>query len=298
MIRIWEELDRIEHLFLELLDDPYKKEILLYLICYCQQVRKIGDYEIDLKRLLNCAEKPYKLIGGSWHDVLLELAILYVKDGEGKIYTGKELLTLTNTEKLKVGIVQDYREDFYKFYTKLLKYWSVLSSKLSYGNNITPDVSTRLLVLSFNEKLFKESKYYGEILMMRYPNEKEFFESIHLVADFFNTYSETGNIKEENLKKALSILKEIPKTYYSVNIGKFRKDIEKFMKDIKKGQFRYIRIEFVKESKGKKRNILSRIWKFLKSLGGNRWSSTSSEADYYSFIEILLKKPKNQIMMN
>ncbi|HIQ48470.1 MAG TPA: hypothetical protein EYH58_02380 [Aquifex aeolicus] len=298
MIRIWEELDRIEHLFLELLDDPYKKEILLYLICYCQQVRKIGDYEIDLERLLNCAEKPYKLIGGNWQDVLLELGIFYVKDGEGKIYTGKELFTLANRKKLKVGIVQDYREDFYKFYTKLLKYWSILSSKLTYGNNITPDVSARLLVLSFNEKLFKESKYYGEILMMRYPNEKKFFESVHLIAEFFHTYTETGNIKEENLKKALSILKEIPRIYYSVNIEKFRKELEKFMKDIKKGQFRYIRIEFVKEDKGKKRNIFSRILKFLKSLGGRRWSSTSSEADYYSFIEILLKKPRKQVMMS
>jgi len=133
---------------------------------------------------------------------------------------------------------------------------------------------------------------------MRYPNEKKFFESVHLIAEFFHTYTETGNIKEENLKKALSILKEIPRIYYSVNIEKFRKELEKFMKDIKKGQFRYIRIEFVKEDKGKKRNIFSRILKFLKSLGGRRWSSTSSEADYYSFIEILLKKPRKQVMMS
>ncbi|WP_461832129.1 hypothetical protein [Aquifex sp.] len=290
MLRIWEELDRLENLFLELLDDPYKKEVLLYPICYCQQVRRSGEFELPLERILYCAEKPYKLVGGDWRDIFLELGIFYVKAPNGEIFQGKDILKIKDKEKLKVGIINSYREDFYGFYTKLLKYWSVLSSKSFYGNNPNPETSTRMLVLTFNEKLYKESKYYAELLCARYPEEKNFFEAIKLLAEF---YTEDEKESKDKLRKALKLLKNL-ESFYSVDVVKLRKDIEKLIN----GNVKPITISFIKEKRRKRRGLFSRIWNFIKSLGGKRWSSASSEADYYYFIETLLRKPKRQPTMN
>ncbi len=263
MLRIWQELDRLENIFLELLDDPYKKEILLYPICYCQIVRRYGDYEVDLQRLIKCADKPYKLIGGSWQDYLLELGIFYVKDESGKIYTGKDLLFLTEDRDLKVCITGEYREDFYKFYARLLKYWSVLSSRLSYGKINTPEAGAYMLSLTFNEKLFKEARYYAEILAMRYPRERDFFTALKLLSDFYQAYLENGEIKESSLRKALGLLNALPGVYYRVNVQKLRKDLEKLLKSLKKESVPFLRIEFWREKK--KEGFLRRIIRFLKS---------------------------------
>lgn len=291
MLRIWEELDRLENLFLELLDDPYKKEVLLYPICYCQQVRRSGEFEIPLERVLYCAEKPYKLVGGDWRDIFLELGVFYIKAPNGEILQGKDILRIKDKERLKVGLLQNYREDFYGFYTRLLKYWSVLSSKSFYGNNPNPEASTRMLVLTFNEKLYKESRYYAELLCGRYPREKGFFEAVKLLSEFYSEHN--GQDSKEKLKKALKLLKQF-ESFYSVDVVKLRKDIEKLIN----GNVKPITISFIRERRRKKRGLLSRIWSFIKSLGGRRWSLASSEADYYYFIETLLRKPKRQPMTN
>ncbi|AAC07704.1 hypothetical protein [Aquifex aeolicus] len=296
MLRLWEELNRVENLFLELLDDPKKKDVLLYLICYCQLVRRDGEYEVELPKLINCAEKPYKYISGNWQDVLLELGVLYLKDKKGKVYTGKEILLVKNPEGFKVGILPDYREDFYKFYTKLLKYWSVLNSRRTLGSNTTPDYYTPLLVHTFNEKLFKEAQYFSEILAMRFPKEKNLFLSVKLVSEFYREYAKTGRVKADNLNDAINFLSDTPDVFYSVNVKKFKKDIKKFLENLNKGEFYYITIEFASENRGKKRSILSKLWNFIKSLGGKRWNSRSSGMDYYSFIEHLLKKHRRQMM--
>jgi len=247
---------------LELLDDPYKKEILLYPICYCQIVRRYGDYEVDLQRLIRCADKPYKLIGGSWQDYLLELGIFYIKDEEGRIYTGKEILVLSEGDNLKVCINAEYREDFYKFYARLLKYWSVLSSRLSYGKVNTPEAGAYMLSLAFNEKLFKESKYYAEILAMRYPRERDFFTALKLISDFYHAYLQSAELKESNLRKASSLLRVLPDIYYGINIQKLRKDLEKLIREVKKDHVPFIKVEFWR---GKNReSIFKRILNFFK----------------------------------
>ncbi|NPA33031.1 MAG: hypothetical protein GXO04_05345 [Aquificae bacterium] len=290
MLRIWDELDRVENLFLELLDDPYKKDVLLYLICYCQLVRRWGDYEVGLESLMSCAEKPYKLIPGSWQDILLELGILYVKDKNGKVYTGKDILTLQSPKDMKVGISPEYREDFYKFYAKLLKYWSVLSSKKTFGGVSTPEGSAHLLALTFNEKLFREAGYYARLLSMRFPREKLFFDALALLSEFYATKPRDT----QRLKRAIVLLRELPPVYYAVNTEKLRKDSERLLKDLKKGRLNYIKIEFIRDGK-RRGGLLRRLWNFIRSLGGRRWSSTSSETDYYSFIELFLRKPRKQM---
>ena len=296
MLHIWEELDHVENLFLELLDDPMKKEILLYPICYCQLVRRTGNYEIPLIRLRACAEKPYKLITASWQDLLFELGMFVLQDREGRVYTGKEILTLRDNEELTVNIKAEYKEDFYQFYTKLLKYWGVLSSKLTYGKPLSPDAATYMLGLVFNEELFKESKYYSEILSMRFPREASFFKAVKLISEFYQHYRERGDILNENLKKALSLLGPFPDKFYMLNTLKLKKDIDRLRKSIKRGEMFIIKLEFVQNSR--KVGFFKRFYNLLKNkllkFGGKKWSSHSSETDYYSFIETLLKRRKGR----
>ncbi len=296
MLHIWEELNRLESLFLELLDDPMKKEVLLYPICYCQLVRRSGNYDVPLFRLRACAEKPFKLLNASWQDILFELGIFTLKDREGRIFRGKEILSLTESDDLTVNISGEYKEDFYQFYTKLLKYWSVLSSKLTYGKPISPDASTHMLGLVFNEELFKEAKHYADILSMRFPKEAHFFKSVKLVSEFYQSYREKGEILEDNLKKAITLLGPLPDRFYMLNTLKFKKDIEKLRRSTRRGEMFVIKLEFLQEKE--KRNFFKRIYNLFKkklfSFGGKRWSSTSSGTDYYSFIETFLRKRRRR----
>ena len=296
MLHIWEELDRLENIFLELLDDPMKKEILLYPICYCQLVRRTGNYEVPLPRLRACAEKPFKLLNASWQDILFELGIFFLKDRYGKVYSGKEILSIKGGEDLTVSINSEYKEDFYQFYTKLLKYWGVLSSKLTYGKPLSPDASTHMLGLVFNEELFKEARYYSEILSLRFPKESSFFIAIKLLAEFYQAYREKGEVLEGNLKKALTLLGPLPDRFYMLNTLKLKKDIQRLRKSINRGEFFIIKLEFKQERK--KPGLLGRLYNLLKkkffNLGGKRWSSHNSETDYYSFIETFLRRRKRR----
>lgn len=296
MLHIWEELDRLENLFLELLDDPMKKEVLLYPICYCQLVRRTGSYEVPLSKLRACAEKPFKLLNASWQDVLFELGIFVLKDSEGRTYIGKEILSISDYEDLTVNVSQEYKEDFYKFYTKLLKYWGVLSSKLNYGKPLSPDASTYMLGLVFNEELFKEAKYYSEILSMRFPKEAPFFKAVKLLSEFYHAYKENGEVLENNLRKALTLLGPLPDRFYVLNTLKLKKDIERLRKSVKRGEFFVIKLELLQERK--KPSFFRRLYEFLKrkffNFGGRKWSSHSSETDYYSFIKTFLKRRKER----
>ncbi len=293
MLHIWEELDRLENIFLELLDDPMKKEILLYPICYCQLVRRTGNYDVSLHRLRACAEKPFKLLNASWQDILFELGMFTLKDKDGRVYSGKDILTVKGGDGFTVNINAEYKEDFYKFYTKLLKYWGILSSKLTYGKPLSPDASTHMLGLIFNEELFKEAKYYSEILSMRFPEEASFFKAIKLISEFYHVYKESGEILDNNLKKALTLLGPMPDRFYMLNTLKLKKDIERLRKSIKRGEFFVIKLEF-KQGRENKPNFFKRIYNLFKTkffnFGGKRWSSHNSETDYYSFIKIFLRR--------
>ncbi len=294
MLHIWEELDRLENLFLELLDDPMKKEILLYPICYCQLVRRTGSYEIPLHKLRACAEKPFKLLNVSWQDILFELGMFVLKDREGRVYTGKDILSVKGGDNLVIDINADYKEDFYEFYTKLLKYWGVLSSKLTYGKPLSPDASTYMLGLVFNEELFKEAKYYADILSLRFPKESFFFKAIKLLSEFYYTYREQGEVLSDNLQKTLILLETLPDRFYMLNTIKLRKDVEKLRKSIKKGELFIIKLEFIRVKK--KNSLLKKIYNLFKrklfNFGGNKWSSYNSEMNYYSFIKIFLTRQK------
>ncbi len=293
MLGLWEDLDRLENIFLELLDDPYKKEILLYPICYCQLVRKYGEFEVNLLRLINCAEKPYKYIQSKWQDIFLELGIFYIKDKSNKIYTGKSILLIPDKDlsEYKACLISEYREDFYKFYTRLLKYWSILNSRSGFGRIVTQETSVRLLANIFNERLFKESSHYSEILSLRFSNEKEFFEGIKKLSEFYLDKKDINKLKE-----AQNLIKKVQDIYYGINVGKLKKDIEKLIKNFRKGELNYINIEFFRERK--RRGIFKKIVDFIKKLGGRRWNSDNLETDYYFSIEHFLRRPKRQIIPN
>ncbi|NPB06292.1 MAG: hypothetical protein GXO03_01675 [Aquificae bacterium] len=250
MLRLWETPGRLESLFLELLDDPSKKELLLYPICYCQAVRRLGDFEVPLKSLLRCTDKSYRFTRVSWQDHLLELDLFLLKDKRGRTFRGKEILALCDEEGLRAELLPEYRDEFYGFYARLLKYWTVLSSASPYENEPPETLSAKLAVKAFNEGLYKEVRLYASLCSQRYPSARDFFTALKLLAEFYEAYQE-GKLKEENLKKARALLSVLGPRFLGVNLRCLKRELDRLLKSLKRGTVYPIKLTF-SESHGVK----------------------------------------------
>ena len=248
------ELDKLESLFIEIIDYPLKKEVLLYPICYCQLVRKTNSFEIELSKLINCANKTFRAVRGSWQDILAELNMFQVYTIDGNIYTGKDILKLADTESLYITLLQEYKENFNTFCSKLLKYWNILSRISTYGKRNMIVESIYITSLAFNEKLYEEVQLYINLNEEYFEKTSSFFRAIYYISEVFKEM-ECNICTEESvrkLEKALKHLEDIQEVFYGINIAKLRKDTEKFIKDLQKRKNpEMFTIEFVK---GKDRN--------------------------------------------
>ncbi|MGB9874496.1 MAG: hypothetical protein ACPLRS_05970, partial [Hydrogenobacter sp.] len=74
------ETDRLEGIFLEVLDDTSKRELILYLLCYVQLIRKVGNVNIPLDQFLRCASRNFINMRNSWKDILAEMNIFFIND--------------------------------------------------------------------------------------------------------------------------------------------------------------------------------------------------------------------------
>ena len=285
----WKELGRPESIFLEILDDPAKKEVLLYPICYCQLVRKFGTFNIDLDRLISCASKTFRVSKGRWQDVLLELDLFQVITPDGDVLTGKDVLKLGSSEDLRVSFLPEYREVFYEIYSRFLKYWTVLSKVSSYTRKNTPGEHLYLLSIIFNEELFPEAVHYAELQKMRYREEWKIFEAFEMLSGFYDSYSVKRELDKGLLSRSLELLDGFPEIYYNINVVRLVDDIEDLIRYISKGRDPYIiKIGFKKGSSkggGWLRRMFSRVVERVRKLGGRRWTLMSSEMAYFSFIE-------------
>ncbi|MDQ7038393.1 MAG: hypothetical protein Q9N26_04230, partial [Aquificota bacterium] len=167
----WQEAGRLESLFLEIVEDPTKKEVLLYPICYCQLVRKDSSFEVDLQKLISCANKTFKITKGTWQDILLELDLFQLIAPNGDVICGKDILRIQSPEGFRVSFLPEYREIFYEVYSRFLKYWTILSKVSSYSRRNTPAEAVYLSVLIFNEELFKEVIHFCSLQTARHPVE-------------------------------------------------------------------------------------------------------------------------------
>ncbi len=283
----WQEIGKLESLFLEIIEDPTKKEVLLYPICYCQLVRKENSFDIELNKLISCANKTFHTYKGKWQDILLELYLFQFTTPSGDVLYGKDILKVSSPEGLSVSFMPEYREVFYEVYSKLLKYWTVLSKVSSYSKRNTPAEAVHMSALIFNEELFREASIYAEQQLIRFREEDSFFKAVKILSDFYTKLFEHGEAERKLIEDALRELGNLKGIYYGLNVLKLRKDLESLLKDISKGKdCPVIKISFVLGSghgKGLLRRIFSKVVRKLREIGGRRWTLMNSGTDCCSF---------------
>ncbi len=280
----WQEAGRLESLFLEIVEDPTKKEVLLYPICYCQLVRKENSFEVDLEKLISCANKTFKITKGMWQDILLEIDLFQLIDPNGDPVCGKDILRVHSPEGFKVSFLPEYREIFYEVYSRFLKYWTVLSKVSSYSKRNTPAEAVYLSVIIFNEELFPEVSHFCSNQSLRYPEEEPFFTALREISEFYRRCTDRKEIDVTHLTKALENLSGLEEVYYGVNVARLRKDLENLIREVSRNR-RYflIKVSFHMRSdhgKGIFRRIISRLVGKIKQFGGRRWTLISSETAY------------------
>ncbi len=293
---VWQEVNRLQSLFLEIIEDPTKKEVLLYPICYCQLVRKENSFEIELERLIACASKTFNTFRGRWQDVLLELDLFQFMTPTNEVLYGKDILSVSSPENLTVSFLPEYREIFYEVYSKLLKYWTVLSKISSYSKSNTPVEAVHMSVLIFNEELFEEVLLYTGNQELRFKEESPFFSAVGNLAQFYIRSSTGRELPHQLLETALEDLNGLDSIFYGVNIAKLRADVSSLLKDIRKGKKPgVIKICFIVgagHGKGVLRRVLSKLVNKLREFGGRKWTLMSSGTVCSSFTEIYLKRQR------
>lgn len=156
----------LDSIFLEVLDDLSKKEVLLMVLCYIQLVRRENSFEVPLLDLIRCSEKPHKHIKGDWRDIMMELDIFYVNEDD-KIYEGKDIFKIQDTTQAQVSIAHIYKPDFNNISNLIAKYWNIVSKLSSFGEGSLSEKKVSTVVLLYNEQLFKECILYANMLRER-----------------------------------------------------------------------------------------------------------------------------------
>ena len=293
----WKELGRLESIFLEILDDPTKKEVLLYPICYCQLVRKLGTFDVPLEKLISCASKTFKTSKGRWQDILLELDLFQVILPSGDVVYGKDVLRIRGSEDLKISFLPEYREIFYEIYSKFLKYWTVLSKVSSYSKRNTPSEAVYLSALIFNEELFNETRHYAEVQRMRFPRDKKILVVLEKLGDFYSRVKEKKFFDTQLLNEVLEDLESVGDPYYGINVAKLRRDVSSLIRDISKGRgYFIIKISFTmgaNHGRGLIKRILSTVASKVRRIGGKRWTLMNSGTACYSSIETCLIRQRS-----
>ncbi len=240
------ERDRLESLFLEVVEDQSKKELLLYLLCYIQLVKKEGNFSISLGQFLGCAYRSFRASRSQWKDVLVELNLLKITDIYGSVYVGKDIYKLQEDSLFFVSLYEQYLEDFYGLSNRVIKYWSIVH-KLSYGKLWSPQDAIHTAVYIFNEELYEEYVHYSELQKERFKRERVFFEVLEKVVK--------GTISQDCAKhwwEALELARELPDVYYGVDVEKLRKSLETNWRRCQKGKrVEKVKVEFVRQSKGR-----------------------------------------------
>mgnify|MGYP001627105467 CR=1 FL=1 len=261
------ERDPFSNLFLEVIDDPLKKELLFYLMCYSQVVRREGTLYVELDRFLSCAYRSFKNNRSHWKDVLVELNLFTISDLYGNVFTGKDIYRLKEDEVYFISIKQEYAELFEGINTKAFKLWNILSRSMVYRKPTTVQDAVILSAMLFNESLYEETLNYCELCEERYRSEASYFKALrHLSLLYVGKEAKAL----EALKRILILLEGIGNVYYGINLDKLRRDVESLIRRLEKGKaLSPISIEFVRNRKGKKgflHKLLNVVKDFVRKL--------------------------------
>jgi len=293
-----QEIGRLESIFLEIIDDPTKKEVLLYPICYCQLVRKENSFEIDLGKLIGCANRTFHTFRGRWQDVLLELDLFQFLTPKGDVLLGKDILRISSPDGMKVSFLPEYREIFYEVYSKFLKYWTVLSKVSSYSKRNTPAEAIYLASIIFNEELYAETLHFSSLQRLRFPYEDIFFSALIDLSEFYIKVNERKDFDISLLERSLAKFQRLKGIYYGVNVGKLRKDTENLIREVERGRkYFVIKISFSGgkgQGRGFIRRFFSKLARKIREIGGRRWTLMNSGTAYFSFTEIYWRRQSGQ----
>ncbi len=240
------ERDRLQSLFLEVLEDQNKRELLLYLLCYIQLAKKEGSFSVSLDEFLRCAYRSFRSSRNQWKDVLVELNLLKITDIYGSVYSGKDIYKIQEDSLLFISLDPAYVDDFHLISSRLVKYWSIVH-KMDYGKLWNAQDAVSIGVYIFNEELYEEYMDYAEIQKERFRKEAVFFEVLEEVIGGLTARREESLI---HWLEAMELVKKLPEVYYRVNVEKLKKDIESNLKRAQKGKrTEKIKVEFIKQSK-------------------------------------------------
>ncbi len=288
-------------MFLEVLDDPYKKELFIYLMCYIQIVRREGNSLVELSRYLSCSSSSFKKDRHHWKDLLVELNIFYVVDTYNRVYIGKDIYKVDESDINLIGLIDNYAKNFEDFSYRVTKYWNIINRAYIHSTKVDVYNSVSLLCLIFNEELYEEAILYAENCGYRFMRDGAFFEAIKYLS-----LMESSSDKEEKIrhaKNALKMLGPLKDTYYEVNIRKLIQDVNDAIRKIQKNRdYSKIKIEMINLKGRRKGGILQKVLKWIEGKlnnlkGGKKWTLDSSEIAFCSSIDYSWKnqkKPKIQ----
>lgn len=261
------ERDPLSNLILEVLEDPSKKEMIYYLLCYTQLAKREESFSIELNRFLSYSYRNFQKARSYWKDLLVSMNLFSISDIYGNVYEGKDIYKVEDDGIYLISLKKDYLNQIAGIHYRVLKLWNILSKVATYRRYFTAQDAVIISALMFNEGLYQEVENYCEICLERYPHEYPYFITIYTLSQFYSTGSKEAF---QELMQRVKDLEGIGEVYYGINLLKLRRDIENLIKRLEKGGYpNPIRIEFINQrnkSEGFLSRVIKRIKHFIKGL--------------------------------
>ncbi len=284
MVEGIKERDKLHSLFLEVLDDPQKRELLLYLMCYVQVVRREGSFLVELTRYLSCSSKSFRRERHHWKDILVELNLFYIVDVYNNFYTGKDIYKVKEDGINFIGLIDTYARSFEDFSYKLVKYWNIVNKAQVCCCGFSLQNSLLMLCLTFNEELYEETLLYSEVCAHRFKRDALFFDAIrHL-----SLMELSDEEKIRHAQASLELLSKLSAVYYQINVKKLTQDIRSVLRRLNKGKsYHRIKVSFMDIKKPQGPGFFKGLWGWvrerLRTLRGERkWILDSSDRVFCS----------------
>ncbi len=278
------ERDPLSNLVLEVLDDPSKKEMVFYLMCYSQLVRREGNPYVELDKFLSCAYRNFRNARNYWKDVLVEMNLFVISDLYGNIYSGKDIYRVEESGIYHITIRSEYLSIFDSISQKAIRLWNILSRTIVYRKHLTAQDAVVISTMMFNEGLYEELKSYCEICVERYPRERGYFQLLYRLATL---YLGQRSVSIKEIRDALQEAQNLGDVYYGFNIFKLKKDLENLLRRVEAGKsISPLKIEFINQGK-RRRSWLGRIFDKFKHMIGKIFRR---DKDKYFFEGVLCPK--------
>ncbi len=263
------ERDPLSNLVLEVLDDPSKKEMVFYLLCYSQLVKREGNPSVELEKFLSCAYRNFRNARNYWKDVLVEMNLFVISDLYGNIYVGKDIYRVEEGGIYLITIRSEYLNLLEIISQKALRIWNILSRTIIYRKHLTAQDAVVISTMMFNEGLYEELKSYCEICVERYPAERKYFNLLSRLASLY-----LGHVRQtiRELREIHQETQALGNVYYGFNLLKLKKDLETLIRRVETGRaISPLKIEFISQKRKRKswlRAIFSKLREIVNKVFG------------------------------